>query len=104
MMIHTPQPHPSLSGIIKEYYFLQLDATGSSKQMPIVDDGCNDFVVYKEADAFFSYGNQQREQRILHRVFTVLNVALPYQLRFKNSLTFFTIKCQPWMNRYFFRR
>ncbi|MDX1463500.1 MAG: helix-turn-helix domain-containing protein [Marinirhabdus sp.] len=102
MEIQTPEPHSALKDIIKEYYYIQMDWNGEAKHLPIVDDCCNDFVVFKEADALFTYGEEQTTVPISSKVFTVLNATLPYQLSFKESLTFFTIKCHPWMNRYFF--
>lgn len=102
MLIKTPQPHPSLSDVIKEYYYIQLDIEGDAKHIPIVDDCCHDFVVFKEADALFAYGKMQKTLSISQKVFTVLNLEFPYELKFRESLTFFTIKCHPWMNRYFF--
>ncbi|SIO23999.1 helix-turn-helix domain-containing protein [Algoriphagus halophilus] len=102
MLIKTPLPHSSLREIIKEYYYFQLNEKGTTKHIPIVDDCCHDFIVFKEANALFCFGDQQKTLNIKYKVFTILDLHPPYQLKFKDNLTFFTIKCQPWMNRYFF--
>jgi len=102
MIIKTPSPDKDLQDFIKEYYYIHLSPSEKIKEIPIVDDCCHDMIVFKEAEAEFFYGEETKVEVINHHVFTILGVHAPYRLKFKDSLTFFTIKVHPWMNRYFF--
>lgn len=101
-MIQSKQPHLDLRDIIREYYLIDLETDNGQKEIPIVDDCCHDIVVFKERKAKLQYGLKGKITDINSKIFTILGLESPYKLRVENSLTFFTIKFQPWMNRFFF--
>ena len=102
-MIQSIQPHPSLKSIIREYYLIDKQVVGSEMAIPIVDDCCHDIVFFKERKANLQYGPGENMAPIDAKIFTILGLEPPYILKIENNLTFFTIKFQPWMNRYFFK-
>ena len=103
-MIQSIQPHPNLKNIIREYYLINKQVVGSEMAIPIVDDCCHDIVLFKERKAKLQYGSGENIATINAKIFTVLGLEPPYILKVENNLTFFTIKFQPWMNRYFFNK
>lgn len=102
MIIKTQYPDNDLSNIVKEFYFIQIDAKNDSKQIPVIDDCCYDFIFFKEAQAKFYNGATPNPIIINSRIFTINGLKPPYKIVFDNTLTFFTIKLQPWVNNYFF--
>jgi AraC-like DNA-binding protein len=101
-MVQSTQPHPKLKHIIKEYYLIHREADENTMEIPIVDDCCHDMIVFKEKTAKLHYGSNENSVHINAKIFTILGLEPPYMLSVENNLTFFTIKFQPWMNRYFF--
>ena len=100
-MIQSIQPHPQLRNIVKEYYLIDKKLSGASEEIPVIDDYCHDLVVFKEQRAHLQYGTKEKTVPINAKVFTILGLEPPYVLKVRDHLTFFTIKLQPWMNRYF---
>lgn len=96
MILVSHLPSEDLQNFIKEYYFIQLEA--ETKSIPVIDDCSYDLVCFKEGDAQLSYGKPAQFLPINHHLFTIHQLVPPYQIHFKRSLTFFTIKLQPWMN------
>lgn len=102
MIIKTPKVDFRLKDIVKEYYYIDIANKNKNRQIPIVDDRSHDFIIFKQADAVFTYGTKETKQAIKSKVFTILDVEPPYKIEFKEDLTFFTMKLQPWMNKSFF--
>lgn len=102
MQLESVKPELSLQDHFKEYYFIQLDAGEERKIIPVIDDCSYDFVFYKEANANMSYGIPPKNLACNSSFFTIHNLTPPYKISFENTLTFFTIKLQPWNNGYFF--
>lgn len=101
-MIESFRPHPRLKDIIKEFYFIQMRTVGESNDIPIVDDCCHDIIFYEQTKAELVYGDNETIEKIDCRLFTILGLTPPYVLKYRDDLTFFTIKFQPWMNNFFF--
>jgi len=101
-MIKSFNPPQHLKTIIREYYVLELQHYGEMKKIPILDDCCHDIIFYKQTNAELVYGNTENIEKIDGKMFTILDVSPPYVLKYKDELTFFTIKFQPWMNNFFF--
>lgn len=101
-MIRSFKPHPDLKEIVKEYYLIDQKLSGETEDIPIIDDCCHDVVTFKEQRAYLQYGTDDTVVPINTKIFTILGLEPPYVLKVRNQLTFFTIKLQPWMNRYFF--
>lgn len=102
LITKTSLPNETLLSLVKEYYYIQIDSNNSAKKIPIIDDCSYDFIFFKEANATFLSGSTQKKHRINKKIITIHNLKPPYKIIFKNSLTFFTIKLQPWANSYFF--
>jgi len=102
MIISAHQPNETLGAILKECYYLQLDANVEPRRIPVIDDCCYDLVFFKEASGAFYFGEDSRKVAIRSKVFTIHNVTPPYRIEAADSLTFFTIKLQPWANAHFF--
>lgn len=102
LITKTSLPNEKLLNIVKEYYYIQIDSDNSAKKIPVIDDCSYDFIFFKEANATFLSGSTQKKHLINKRIITIHNLKPPYKIVFKNSLTFFTIKLQPWVNNYFF--
>ena len=103
MVLKTTKPAKSLQSFLKEYYFIHLQAKQDVKQIPLIDDGCYDFVFFKEAKANFFHGEKPEKISIHHKVFTIHDLKPPFKMTFSDTMTFFTIKVQPWTNSYFFK-
>ena len=102
MIIQSKKPDPSLSHLVREYYYFATGPRGSTKYVPVIDDGCYDFIFFRERDSSLVYGSEQRSLAINAKVFTIHHLQPPYRIRFGEALTFFTIKVQPWANAHFF--
>ncbi|MEJ2585720.1 MAG: helix-turn-helix transcriptional regulator [Robiginitalea sp.] len=104
MIIQSKKPDPSLSHLVREYYYFTTGPQNRSKYVPVIDDGCYDFIFFLERDSSLVYGPRQISLPITSRVFTIHQLQPPYRIRFGDSLTFFTIKVQPWANAHFFSK
>lgn len=100
MILSNHHPQPPLDALFRECYYIHMG--DSSGRIPIIDDCCYDFVFFKEAEGYFYYGPDQQAQRIGSNIFTIHQLHPPYRIEAANSLTFFTIKVQPWANAHFF--
>ncbi|GAB4511743.1 MAG: hypothetical protein Tsb004_16590 [Allomuricauda sp.] len=89
-----------MDSFFRECYYIHIGER--SGRIPIIDDCCYDFVFFKEAEGYFYYGQDQQAQRIGSSIFTIHKLHPPYRIEATNSLTFFTIKLQPWANAHFF--
>lgn len=102
MIIQSSLPNKGLAHIIKEYYYIQINSENGSKEIPIIDDCHYDFVFFKEKQATFFFNNPAKKIEFNEQIFTIHNLKPPYKIGFQGSLTFFTIKLQPWVNSHFF--
>ncbi|WP_421807955.1 helix-turn-helix domain-containing protein [Flagellimonas sp.] len=100
MIIANHHPQPPLDALFRECYYIHM--VERSGRIPIIDDCCYDFVFFKEADGYFYYGPDQQAQPIGSTIFTIHQLQPPYRIEAAKSLTFFTIKVQPWANAHFF--
>ncbi|HAS40805.1 MAG TPA: hypothetical protein DCS93_10015 [Microscillaceae bacterium] len=98
--IENSLPDIELSKFVKEFVYLTIDS--SEKQSIVaIDDGCYDFMFYKEKKANLFFG-KANSAKINHQIFTVHQASPPLKYNFGKRLSFFTIKVQPWANAYFF--
>jgi AraC-like DNA-binding protein len=104
MFIKKFKTSASLHTVVKEYYYLNIQAERYPKSIPIIDDCCYDFIFFKEAMATLYYGTTPTKALIKEKFFTIHGLTPPYKISFDKSLTFFTIKLQPWCNGYFFKQ
>ncbi|MBA4746283.1 MAG: helix-turn-helix transcriptional regulator [Muricauda sp.] len=102
MTITAHHPKGSRYQIFRECYYIHLAGNHGTGQIPVIDDCCYDFVFFKEASGAFYYGEDSQKDVIRSKVFTIHNVTPPYRIEAAGSLTFFTIKLQPWVNAHFF--
>jgi AraC-like DNA-binding protein len=102
MIIESRQPNPSSAHLVREYYYFSSGTLPQSRMVPVIDDGCYDFIFFKERDSVLLSGPDKQRHPIPFKVFTIHQLKPPYRIRFGESLTFFTIKVQPWANAHFF--
>ena len=102
MILSNHHPHPPFDALFRECYYIHM--AERSGKIPIIDDCCYDFVFFKEAEGLFYHGPDQHVQPIESGIFTIHQLHPPYRIEATNSLTFFTIKVQPWANAHFFSR
>lgn len=102
MIIQSTSPSIELNSIVKEYYYLKIDAKDSFRSIPIIDDCCYDLVFFKEGNASFMYDFNEKSIDVNSHIFTIHDLNPPYKIGFHGSLTFFTIKLHPWVNGVFF--
>jgi len=96
------QPPAPLHQIFRECYFIHIGDEQANRRIPVIDDCCYDLVFFKEAKGTFYFGEDPRKVAIRSKVFTIHGVTPPYRIEAAGSLTFFTIKLQPWANAHFF--
>ncbi|RZS93426.1 helix-turn-helix domain-containing protein [Aquimarina brevivitae] len=99
--IVAEQPDEELKDYIKETYRLRFKGLQEDQYRIVVDDGCYDFVFFKERKSIMKYADDQLAP-ISSKTFTIHQLAPPYKLNFGQQLTFYTAKVQPWWNRTFF--
>lgn len=102
MKLKNRIPNEPNINILREYYFIEINTDTNQKTIPVIDDCCYDFIFFKEAKATLTHGETNTKAPINSKIFTVHNLKPPYKISIENSLTFFTIKLQPWLNGYFF--
>lgn len=102
MIIKSHLPALSLRHLVKEYYFFNTGPLSQSRFVPVIDDGCYDFIFFREQDSALVWGPGRSSLPIPYKVFTIHQLQPPYRIRFGEQLTFFTIKVQPWANAHFF--
>lgn len=103
MILESRLPSPGLRHLVKEYYYISSGSGTPSRYVPVIDDACYDFIFFREQDSALAYGPAQTLLPIPYKVFTIHSLRPPYKIRFGETLTFFTIKVQPWANATFFR-
>ena len=101
MNIERYTPPKDLHPYFREYYHCSFSAE-HARLIPVVDDGCHDFIFFREQDSVWEYGPDKARIPINHEVFTIHNLTPPYKILIDQTLEFFTIKVQPWLNSTFF--
>lgn len=102
MTVAVNYPQPPIDQIFRECYFIHIGNEEANRQIPVIDDCCYDLVFFKEASGAFYFGADLQQVTIRSKVFTIHDVTPPYRIEAAGSLTFFTIKLQPWANAHFF--
>ena len=102
MILKNEIPKNEISELIKEFYFAHIPTSSDVKYKPVIDDGCYDFIFFKEKQTVLEFGTDKKKLPIYFDTFTIILSQPPYKLKFDNSITFFTIKVQPWLNASFF--
>ncbi len=102
VVISVYYPKKPLDILFRECYYIHIGQEDQQRPIPVIDDCCYDLVFFKEAAGTFYYGSKAKEVPINSKIFTIHQVTPPYKIKAKDSLTFFTIKLQPWANAYFF--
>ncbi|MBC2839303.1 AraC family transcriptional regulator [Robiginitalea sp. SC105] len=104
MQIESHLPEPALRHLLKEYYYFSSGEQATSRFVPVIDDCCYDFIFFRERESTLVWGGKPSRIPVPYKVFTIHQLRPPYQIRFGDSLTFFTVKAQPWANAHFFGR
>ena len=102
MILESRLPSPELRHLVREFYYFASGLSDTSRYVPVIDDGCYDFIFFREQDSSLAWGPGQTPIPIPYKVFTIHQLKPPYKIRFGETLTFFTIKVQPWANATFF--
>lgn len=102
MNVVSYSPQKPFDSFFRECYYIHINKEKANRRIPVIDDCCYDFVFFKEAKGVFYFGVEHDSVPIRSKVFTIHDVTPPYRFEAAESLTFFTIKLQPWTNAYFF--
>ena len=102
MNVVSYSPQEPFDSFFRECYYIHLGKEKANRRIPVIDDCCYDFVFFKETKGVFHFGRDHNCTPIDSRIFTIHDVTPPYRIEAADSLTFFTIKLQPWANAYFF--
>ncbi len=102
MKIESKLPSPSLSHLIKEisYTNIQLDGKQRHEQVAI-DDGCYDFIFIKGEGIILTHGEDSNIE-IANGALAFHKLKPPFKLSFEKELQLFVVKVQPWTNALFF--
>ncbi|MEL6833019.1 MAG: helix-turn-helix transcriptional regulator [Bacteroidota bacterium] len=100
--LESSSPGEELSYFIREIFCLQIDSD-RAQTMVAIDDGCYDFMFYKEKEATLEFEHTNSIE-INSNFLTVHQLNPPLKYRFGKSVSYFGIKAQPWLNSYFFPR
>ncbi len=98
--IESILPSETLSDTVREFFYLQIDSD-IEQTIVAIDDGCYDFMFYKEKYARLEFEHKHSIE-ISNNFFTVHQLNPPLKYRFGKSLYYFGIKVQPWLNNFFF--
>lgn len=98
--IENSFPNEKLSDFVREYFYLQVDSY-NEQTIVAIDDGCYDFMFYKEQRATLEF-EHNNSIKINSKAFTVNQVNPPLVYKFGKTVSFFSIKVLPWLNSYFF--
>lgn len=102
VILETHYPTSPLDDLIKEFYLIRIETGKNVRSIPVIDDCCYDLVFFKEQKGALFYGKNDTLLPMNSGIFTIHGLSPPYKIQFEDTLTFFTIKFQPWANRYFF--
>ncbi len=98
--IESLYPEEELSYFIREFFYLQIDSD-IEQTMVAIDDGCYDFMFYKEKYATVEF-EQTHSLEISYNFLTAHKLNPPLKYKFGKSVYYFGIKVQPWLNNFFF--
>jgi len=95
MSIFKITPKGRLSTFVKEIYKSNFF---NENRIPILDDCCHDLVLFKETNATFYAKEFKNGLLISYPIFSLFKVTPPFSIVPSDSLSFITIKFQPWCN------
>lgn len=98
--IESSFPDQDLSYFVREFFYLQIDSN-IEQTIVAIDDGCYDFMFYKEKYATVEFEHTHSIE-ISNNFFTAHQLNPPLKYRFGKSVYYFGIKVQPWLNNFFF--
>lgn len=98
--IESSFPDQELSFFVREFFYLQIDSN-IEQTIVAIDDGCYDFMLYKEKHATVEFEHTHSIE-ISNNFFTAHQLNPPLKYRFGKSVYYFGIKVQPWLNSFFF--
>ncbi len=98
--IESVLPSETLSDAVREFFYLHINST-VNQTIVAIDDGCYDFMFYKEKHAIVEFEHTHSLQ-INNHFFTAHQLNPPLKYRFGKSVYYFGIKVQPWLNNFFF--
>ena len=93
-------PDEELSYFVREFFYLHIDSD-MEQTIVAIDDGCYDFMFYKEKYAKVEF-ERTHSIEISNNFFTAHRLNPPLKYRFGKSVYYFGIKVQPWLNNFFF--
>lgn len=98
--IESILPSKVLSDVVREFFYLQINSN-IEQTIVAIDDGCYDFMFYKEKYATVEF-EQTHSLEISNNLFTAHKLNPPLKYKFGKSVYYFGIKVQPWLNNFFF--
>ncbi len=98
--IESILPCDTLSEAVREFFYLQINSN-VKQTIVAIDDGCYDFMFYKEKYATIEF-EHTHSIKITNNFFTAHQLNPPLKYRFGESVYYFGIKVQPWLNNFFF--
>ncbi len=96
--LESSLPGNELSYFIREIFSLEIDSD-REQTMVAIDDGCYDFMFYKERYATLEF-ERINSLKIASNFLTVHQLGPPLKYRFGKSVSYFGIKAQPWLNNF----
>ncbi|WP_109437003.1 helix-turn-helix domain-containing protein [Aquimarina sp. AU119] len=100
MNVLKAYPTKTLKDIFKSYHFCSIEQQELQKNTGIViEDGLFEFSFVKEKDILIKHNSAEIE---LPQAFGFGKLPKPYKLIIPSTLTYFTIKLQPWVSSFFF--
>lgn len=98
--IESSFPDQELYFFVREFFYLQIDSN-IEQTIVAIDDGCYDFMFYKEKYATVEF-EHTHSIKISNNFFTAHQLNPPLKYKFGKSVYYFGIKVQPWLNGFFF--
>jgi len=98
--IESALPNEALTYFVKEFFYLHIESD-KEQAMVAIDDGCYDFMFYKERHATLEF-EHTHSVKINTNFLTVHQLNPPLKYIFGKSVSYFGVKAQPWLNSYFF--
>ena len=98
--IENSFPNEKLSDFVRESSYLNINSC-NNQTIVAIDDGCYDFMFYMEKKANLEF-EHTNSIKINSKAFTVHQLNPPLKYAFGKSISYFSIKVQPWLNSFFF--
>ncbi|WP_394973831.1 hypothetical protein [uncultured Croceitalea sp.] len=97
MKVLKAYPTKTLKDIFKSYRFCSIKLQKNTGL--VIEDGLFEFSFVKEKDILIKHNSTEIE---LPQAFGFGKLPKPYKLIIPSTLTYFTIKLQPWVSSFFF--